>query len=151
MEIHFNDSATANASAEELFEVITDYASYPTFNDAIVNVTVVRKDEDGAEFVADRTTRIGKQVRAYDHYERNGSFVVERTYAGNETAVSTWTIEPIDESHSKLTIDAKQSMGPVRAVLMKPMLRKIFYKLNFAPFIGEAERRAEATGAPEGQ
>jgi ribosome-associated toxin RatA of RatAB toxin-antitoxin module len=143
MKIHFNDSATANASAEQLFDVITDYASYPSFNDAIVNVTVVRKDESGAEFVADRTTRIGKQVRAFDRYERNGSFVVERKYADTESAVSTWTIEPIDESHAKLTIDAEQRMGRIRGTLMKPMLRKIFYKLNFAPFIGEAERRAK--------
>jgi ribosome-associated toxin RatA of RatAB toxin-antitoxin module len=145
MKIHYNDSAFANASAEELFDVITDYVNYPSFNDAIVNVTVVRKDENGAEFVADRTTRIGKQVRAFDRYERNGKFVVERKYGDTESAVSTWTIEPIDESHSKLTIDAEQSMGRVRGVLMKPMLRRIFYKLNFAPFIGEAERRANAS------
>jgi len=144
MVIHFNDSATANASAEQLFDVITDYASYPSFNDPIVNVTVVKKDENCAEFVADRTTRIGKQVRAFDRYERNGSYVVERRYAGNESAVSTWTIEPIDDSHCKLTIDAQQSMGRVRGMVMKPLLRRIFYKLNFAPFIGEAERRTKA-------
>jgi ribosome-associated toxin RatA of RatAB toxin-antitoxin module len=145
MVIRFNDSATAKASAEELFDVITDYASYPTFNDSIIKVTVVNKDERGAEFVADRTTRIGKQVRAFDRYERNGNYVVERKYAGNESAVSTWTIEPIDNEHCKLTIDAEQSMGPVRGVLMKPALKKIFYKLNFAPFIGEAERRASTS------
>jgi ribosome-associated toxin RatA of RatAB toxin-antitoxin module len=144
MVIHFNDSATAKASAEELFDVITDYANYPSFNDSIVKVAVVKKDEGGAEFVADRTTRIGKQVRAYDRYERNGNYVVERKYAGNESAVSTWTIQPIDKDHCKLTIDAEQSMGPVRGVLMKPALKKIFYKLNFAPFIGEAERRARS-------
>jgi ribosome-associated toxin RatA of RatAB toxin-antitoxin module len=120
----------ANASAEELFEVITDYATYPSFNDVIVDVTVVKKDENGAEFVADRTTRTGKQVRAFDRYERNGTFVVERRYAGNESAVSTWTIEPIDDSHCKLTIDARQSMGRVRGILMKPLLRRIFCRLT---------------------
>jgi hypothetical protein len=26
---------------------------------------------------------------------------------------------------------------------MKPLLKRIFYKLNFAPFIGEAERGAQ--------
>jgi ribosome-associated toxin RatA of RatAB toxin-antitoxin module len=144
MNIHFNDSATANASAEELFGVITDYTNYPKFNSAIVSVTIVKQDENGAEFVADRTTRIGKRVRAFDRYHSNGKLVVERTYEGNESAVSTWTIEPLDETHSRLTIDAEQSMGTVRGLLMKPLLRRIFYKLNFAPFIGEAERRAAA-------
>ena len=32
MEIHFNDTRPANASAATLFEVITDYAGYPRFN-----------------------------------------------------------------------------------------------------------------------
>lgn len=142
MNIHFNDSTTAEAPAETMFEVITDYASYPDFNSAIVDVTIVRKDEHGAEFVADRKTRIGKQVRAYDRYSRNGDLVVERTYAGNETARSTWTIHPLDERTCRLTIDASQSLGTLRGLVMKPLLRRLFHRLNFAPFVDEAERRA---------
>jgi ribosome-associated toxin RatA of RatAB toxin-antitoxin module len=38
MDIHFNDTRPANASAATLWEVITDYTSYPTFNSAIINV-----------------------------------------------------------------------------------------------------------------
>ena len=140
MNIHFNDTQSANASAETLFEVITDYANYPQFNSALIKVDVVKKDEAGAEFVADRHTKIGKQVRAYDHYEHNGDFVVERTYEGVDGA-SKWTIHPVDESHSTLTIDAAQSMGPVRGTVMRPFLKKIFYGINFTPFIEEAERR----------
>ena len=130
------------ASAQTLFEVITDYANYPSFNSALINVEVVSKDEQGAEFLADRKTKIGKKVRAFDHYEHNGDFVLERTYEGSESARSTWTIHPIDDSHCELTIDASQSLGAVRGLLMKPLLRRIFFKLNFAPFIGEAERRS---------
>lgn len=142
MNIHFNHTAPAEASAEELFDVVTDYVNYPSFNSALVKVDVVRRDEHDAEFVADRTTRIGKQVRAYDHYERNGDYVIERTYEGNESARSTWTIHPVDERSCTLTIDAAQSMGPVRGILMKPFLKRIFYGINFTPFIEEAERRA---------
>jgi ribosome-associated toxin RatA of RatAB toxin-antitoxin module len=142
MEIHFNDMRPANAPAAALFEVITDYASYPRFNKAVTNVRVVRKDDQGAEFVADRTTRIGKSVRAYDRYTQDGDFTVERTYDGNASALSTWTIHPVDADHSTLTIDAVQEMGPVRGVLMKPALKKLFYGINFTPFIEEAERRA---------
>jgi ribosome-associated toxin RatA of RatAB toxin-antitoxin module len=146
MNIHFNHTATAEASAETLFEVITDYADYPAFNSALIKVGVVTKNEQGAEFVADRKTKIGKKVRAFDRYTRtaDGDIVVERTYDGNESARSTWTIHPVDEHRCTLTIDASQSMGAIRGVMMKPLLRRIFFKLNFAPFIGEAERRGGA-------
>jgi ribosome-associated toxin RatA of RatAB toxin-antitoxin module len=142
MNIHFNDTQSADASAETLFDVITDYANYPRFNSALIHVDVVQKDETGAEFVADRKTKIGKQVRAFDHYEHNGDFVVERTYEGVDGA-SKWTIHPVDANHCTLTIDAAQSMGPVRGVMMKPFLKRIFYGINFTPFIEEAERRAK--------
>jgi Polyketide cyclase / dehydrase and lipid transport len=146
MNIHFNETKPADASAETLFDVITDYANYPRFNSALIKVDVVKKDESGAEFVADRKTKIGEQVRAFDHYEHNGDFVVERTYAGVDGG-SKWTIHPVDEHHSTLTIDAAQSMGPVRGVVMRPFLKKIFYGINFTPFIEEAERREKETTA----
>jgi ribosome-associated toxin RatA of RatAB toxin-antitoxin module len=149
MDIHFNHTEETEASAETLFEVITDYASYPSFNEALINVNVVKKDESGAEFVADRKTKIGKQVRAFDRYEHNGDLVLERKYEGNESASSTWTIHAVDENHCTLTIDATQSMGPVRGVVMKPLLKHMFYEINFTPFIEEAERRAKgATVSP---
>lgn len=144
MDIHFNDTRPANASAATLWEVITDYASYPTFNSAIINVRVAKKDSSGAEFLADRRTKIGKTVRAYDRYQQLGrDLVVERTYEGNASARSTWTIHPVDANHSTLTIDATQSMDPIRGVLMKPALKHLFYGINFTPFIDEAERRAK--------
>ena len=142
MDIHFNHTEPVKASAETLFDVITDYANYPSFNSALINVTVVEKDEQGAEFVADRRTKIGKQVRAFDRYELNGDYVLERTYDGNESARSTWTIHPVDDDHCTLTIDATQGMGRVRGTVMKPALKHLFYGINFTPFIEEAERRA---------
>jgi len=142
MNIHFNDTRPANAPAATLWEVITDYASYPSFNASIVDVRVAKKDDAGAEFVADRKTRIGKTVRAYDRYQRHGrDLVIERTYEGNAGARSTWTIHPVDASSSTLTIDATQKMDPVRGVLMKPALKQMFFGINFTPFIEEAERR----------
>ena len=143
MNIHFNDTQSADASAQTLFEVITDYVNYPQFNSALIKVDVVKKDQEGAEFVADRKTKIGEQVHAWDRYERNGDFVIERTYEGVDGA-STWTIHPVDEEHSTLTIDAAQSMGAVRGTVMRPFLKKIFYGINFTPFIEEAERREKA-------
>jgi ribosome-associated toxin RatA of RatAB toxin-antitoxin module len=144
MNIHFNDSRPAAAPAATRFEVITDYSGYPRFHSSIVDVRVAKKDEDGAEFVADRTTRIGKTVRAYDRYTRQGrDLLIERTYEGNASARATWRIHPVDATTSTLSIDAAQTMGPVRGVLMRPALKKVFYGLNFTPFIDEAERRAQ--------
>jgi ribosome-associated toxin RatA of RatAB toxin-antitoxin module len=142
MNIHFNHTEPVEASAETLFDVITDYAHYPSFNSSVVKVDVVAKDEHGAEFLADRKTKILKQVRAFDRYERNGDLVVERTYDGSESARSTWTVHPVDVGRCTLTIDAAQSMGPVRGTAMKPALKHLFYGINFTPFIEEAERRA---------
>jgi len=143
MNVHFKDTQRANASAETLFDVVTDYANYPSFNSALIHVKVVTKDESGAEFVADRKTRIGKRLRAFDRYQRDGDLVVERTYEGEETAGSTWTIHPVDDGHSTLTIDAAQSLPLMRGLMMRPFLKRIFYGINFTPFIREAERRTE--------
>ena len=38
MNIHFNDTQSADAPAETLFEVITDYINYPRFNSALIKV-----------------------------------------------------------------------------------------------------------------
>jgi ribosome-associated toxin RatA of RatAB toxin-antitoxin module len=143
LDIHFNHTEPVEAPAETLFDVLTDYTNYPSFNSALIKVQTVSKDEHGAEFLADRKTKIGKQVRAFDRYESNGDLVVERTYDGNESARSTWTVHAVDGDHCTLTIDASQSMGPVRGVIMKPALRHLFYSINFTPFIDEAERRAK--------
>jgi ribosome-associated toxin RatA of RatAB toxin-antitoxin module len=143
MNIHFNHTAPAGASAETLFEVITDYPAYPRFNPAVVNVTVVRRDENGAEFLADRKTRIGKQVRAFDRYERQRDLVIERTYGPESTGRSTWTIHPIDPTRSTLMIDASMTLPLLKGLVMKPILRRLFYGINFTPFIQEAERRAK--------
>jgi ribosome-associated toxin RatA of RatAB toxin-antitoxin module len=144
LDIHFNHTEPVEAPAETLFDVLTDYTNYPNFNSALIKVETVSKDEQGAEFLADRKTKIGKQVRAFDRYESNGDLVVERTYDGNESARSTWTVRAVDDDHCTLTIDASQSMGAVRGVIMKPALRHLFYSINFTPFIDEAERRAKA-------
>jgi ribosome-associated toxin RatA of RatAB toxin-antitoxin module len=141
MEIHFNDTRPAAAPAEMLFQVVTDYENYPDFNSALINVEVVRRDENGAEFVADRKTRIGKKVRAFDQYKRNGDLVIERRYEGNESARSTWTIHPTDDGRCTLNIDAVQSMSRLQGIAMKPLLKRLFYGINFTPFIEEAERR----------
>jgi hypothetical protein len=48
--------------------------------------------------------------------------------------------------HSTLTVDAAQTMPLLKGLVMKPFLRRIFYGINFTPFIQEAERRVTETG-----
>jgi len=147
MLIHFNDTQPAGASAETLFEVITDYADYPKFNSAVRTVEVVSRDADGAEFVAGRTTKVEKNAHAYDRYSHGDDLVIERTYGGGTDARSTWTIHAVDGEHATLNIDAAMTMPWWKGVIMKPFLKKIFYGINFAPFIQEAERRAAVVSA----
>jgi hypothetical protein len=54
---------------------------------------------------------------------------------------------PVVEHHSTLTIDAAQKLGPVRGTILRPFLKKMFYGINFTPFIEEAERREKAATA----
>jgi ribosome-associated toxin RatA of RatAB toxin-antitoxin module len=147
MNIHFNDTQPAAASADTLFDVITDYGHYPRFNSHVKAVKVVSQDQRGAEFIAGRDTKVEKDAHAYDRYERNGDLVVERTYGGGTDARSTWTIHAVDGDHSTLNIDASMTMPWWKGVVMKPFLRKIFYGINFTPFIREAERRATSATA----
>ena len=48
----------------------------------------------------------------------------------------------MDYAHCALTIDAAQSMDPIRGLVMRSALKQLFYS-NFTPFIHEAERRAK--------
>lgn len=148
MDIHFNHTAPANASADTLWEVLTDYTNYPSFNSAVINVQVVEKNADGAHFVADRNTKIGKKVQGFDRYERNGQdFSLTRTYGADSTSSSTWTVHPVDADHCELTIDATARMAAAKGLIMRPALKHLFYGINFDPFIGEAERRAQAAAS----
>ena len=78
MDIHLNDTRSADAPAGTLFEVITDYPSYPDFDPTLIHVTVISQDDTGAKFVANRRIKIGKQVRAHGRYKRDQDFVVGR-------------------------------------------------------------------------
>lgn len=147
MRIQFNDTRAASAAAETLYDVITDYAAYPRFNAAVRTMQVVHNDEHGAEFIAGRSTKVEKNAHAYDRYRRSDDFVIDRTYGSETDARSTWTIHAVDAHHATLNIDASMTMPWWRGIVMKPFLKKIFYGINFTPFIKEAERRASAVAA----
>ena len=131
-----------NASAQTLFDVLTDYRSYPRFSPSVVNMTVVKKDEEGAEFVAGMKSKVGKQAHAFDRYKRGRDLAVERTYDGIEGS-STWTAYPVNESSSTFTLDGTIGMSWLRGLMIKPFLKRMASSMDFKPFIEEAERRAK--------
>lgn len=54
MTVHFNDTQPGSRLAGTFFKVITDYPSHPSLNPSVTAVTVLRKDENSAELLADR-------------------------------------------------------------------------------------------------
>jgi hypothetical protein len=136
----------ANASAKTLFEVITVYGNYPSFNPSVTGVAVLRKGESGAEFIAGRTAKIGKQAHAFDRCEVDGGvFGVERTHHGIDGS-STWNARPAGEGRSTLTIDGTMRVSLLRGLVLKLVLKRILYGTGFKPFTEEAERRDKAAG-----
>ncbi len=120
MKIDFDDTKLANAPAQTLFEVLTDYQSYPSFNSAVVNVTVVKKDETGAAFVADMKSKVGKQAQAFDRYKRDQDLNVERTYDGMKAPPPG----PLTSSmRATFILGGTIGMSWLRGVMMKPLLK----------------------------
>jgi ribosome-associated toxin RatA of RatAB toxin-antitoxin module len=148
MDLHFKDTQPVNASGDTLWEVITDYPSYPSFNPAVATMTVLRKDEEGAEFVADMRSRVGKTAHASDRYVREGDFAIVRTYEGLEGS-SQWTVHPVDADRSELSLEGTITVPLLKGLMMKPMLRRMVHRMDFEPFIREAERRANGAGTTE--
>jgi hypothetical protein len=65
-----------------------------------------------------------------------------RAVRKDDRARNSW-LHGVDPHRRTLTIDATQGIDPVRGVLMKPVVKKLFDGINFTPFITEAERRAK--------
>ncbi len=143
MDIHFNHTEPVHAPAETLFEVITDYAGYPRFNPAVVRMTVVAKDQNGAEFVA-------KQVRTFDRYERRPDLKIKRTYGPTSEAESTWTIRRVDAGHLQAHDRCLDHHAAPARLGDEATPAALFYGINFSPFIEEAQRRASATRSQTG-
>lgn len=143
MNIRFNDTQPANAAAQTLFEVLTDYASYPSFNPAVTDVAVMRKDGHGAEFRATMKRKIGKHAHVFDQYEIGGTvFTIQRTYDSIDGS-SAWIARSAGDGRSTLTINGTMRFPLLRGLVMKLLSKQIMHQTDFKPFIEEAERRQQ--------
>jgi len=97
------------------------------------------------EVQAQRRTLIGKHVRFTDTYAPKPLLQFVRRYADNDTAISTWTVEPAFGGQAYFTITAEMTVPFLKGVLLHPILKRMFYHLNFPTFI----RAAQALGHHE--
>ena len=145
MLIHFQHTELVAVSPQQLFDVLTDYQSYPASNPQVVSATIIDRHDNKVEVQAQRTTLIGKQVRFTDTYAPKPLLQFVRRYADNGAAISTWTVEPAFGGQAYFTITAETTMPSVQGIFLYPILKRMFYHLNFPPFI----RAAQASGKHE--
>jgi hypothetical protein len=149
MFIHLQHTELVAASPERLFAVLTDYESYPRWNRHVVSATIVRRDEHEAEVLAERTTLIEKKVHFIDTYAPKPLLQFERRYLGsNDTARSIWTVEPAHNGQAYFTIEAQMTLPFFPGIIQRPILKRMFYRINFPPFISAAESSGNRVAPP---
>ncbi len=143
MLIHFQHTELVAVSPQRLFAVLTDYQAYPTSNHQVVSATILGRHGDEVEVQAQRKTFIGKHVHFTDTYAPRPLLQFVRRYADNDTAISTWTVEPAFGGQAYFTITAEMTLPFLQGIILRPLLKGMFYRLNFPPFIRAAERSGQ--------
>ena len=139
MLIHFQHTELVAVSPRKLFAVLTDYQAYPASNPQVVSAQIVGEQENAVEVEAQRKTLIGKRVRFTDTYAPKPLLQFVRRYADNDTAGSTWTVEPGFGGQAYFTITAEMTVPFVKGIFLWPILKRMFYHLNFPTFIRAAQ------------
>ena len=135
MLIHLQHTELVPTSPQRLFAILTDYQAYPASNPNVVSAAIIRRDGNEVEVQAQRTTLIERNVRFTDTYAPNPLLQFVRRYASNDTATSTWTVEPAFGGQAYFTITAEMTLPFLKGVFLRPLLKRMFYRINFPPFI----------------
>jgi hypothetical protein len=96
----------------------------------------------------ERNTPVGKKVTFIDTYAGRPLLQFTRRYVGQDSARSVWTVEPAFGGRCYFTIMAEMRVRFFPGVLLRPVLRRMFYPLNFPPFIRAAMQSTTLAGAP---
>jgi hypothetical protein len=142
MLVHCHHTEVVDATPEQLFAVLTDYASYPRTNPQVLKTIVKRQDANGAEVYAERNTPIARKVTFLDTYGPPPLLQFTRRYVGQDGASSTWTVEPASGGRCYFTIVADMRLPFFPGIFVRPILKRMFYPLNFPPFIRAATQTA---------
>jgi hypothetical protein len=138
MLIRFQHTELVEAAPDRLFAVLTDYANYPHTNSQVLKTVVKHQNARGAEVYAERRTPVARKVTFVDSYAAAPLRQFTRRYAGDNSSSSVWTVEPAFGGQSYFTILAEMRVAFFPGILLWPILRQMFYSLNFAPFIRAA-------------
>jgi hypothetical protein len=144
MDIRFQRTALGDAPPRHMFGVLTDYEAYPRINPFVTSVRILHRDPLGAAVMADPRTPIERCVRFVDRYAAPPLLQLERRNASNTTAVSIWTVEPAFGGRSYFTITALMTVPGPLGLLLRPVLWRMFNRINFALFIHAAQARSGA-------
>jgi ribosome-associated toxin RatA of RatAB toxin-antitoxin module len=145
MHIRFQRTELVNADPDRLWHILTDYESYPSTNRLVKYVRVLHRDMRGAEVEADRKVFFEPHAHFFDIYAAPPLRQLERRYANNKEMRSVWTVEPACGARAYFTIVADAELPPVIGFFMRPLLARMFYRLNFPTFIRAAQREEQAT------
>jgi hypothetical protein len=148
MRIRFQHTELVETPPERLFAVLTDYANYPRVNPQVLKTVVKRQDAHEAEVYTERNTPVGKKVIFIDTYGAPPPLRFTRRYTGQDTASSIWTVEPAFGGRCYFTIVAEMRVPFIPGVFLRPILRRMFYPLNFPPFIHAAMQSTTPAAAP---
>jgi hypothetical protein len=105
----------------------------------------LHRDLHGAEVEADRKVFFEPHAHFFDTYAAPPLRQLERRYANNSGMLSVWTVEPANGGRAYFTIVADAELPPAIGWLMRPVLARMFYRLNFPTFIRAVEHE-ELTG-----
>jgi|SRR5215472_18351508 len=139
MHLRFKRTEMVNADADRLWRILTSYETYPDSNPLVTSVRVLHRDATGADVEANRKVLIGPHVRFHDTYAPPPLRQFERDYPSNRGMHSVWTVEPAAGGRAYFTIVADADLPPVVGWLMRPLLARMFFNLNFPTFIRAAE------------
>jgi hypothetical protein len=140
MLIHCQRTELVESTPEELFGVLTDYANYPRVNPQVLKTVVKHQDAHAARVYAERTTPVGKKVTFIDTYATPPLRQFTRRYVGEDSSSSVWTVEPAFGGRCYFTIVADMRVPFFPGIFLWPILKRMFYPLNFPPFIRAARQ-----------
>jgi ribosome-associated toxin RatA of RatAB toxin-antitoxin module len=129
---HGQQQALIEASPQECFEAITDYETFPSWQDAVQSVEVVSRYEDGlgreVDFVVDAKV---KKISYRLEYSYEAPSRIEWEYLGGDVRDidGSMTFEERDEERTLVTysvaLDAGVWMpGPIRKMLSDQVMKR---------------------------
>ena len=148
MLIHCQRTELVETTPERLFGVLTDYANYPRVNPKVQKTLVKHQDARQAEVYAERSTPVGKKVTFIDTYATLPLRQFTRRYVGEDSSSSVWTVEPAFGGRCYFTIVAEMRVPFFPGIFLWPILKRMFYPLNFPPFIRAAIQSSALAAAP---